>query len=268
MRRLAAWACALPLVAGAAEYRIAAQGADYRVQAAFRHFDGRALQLAFSLPRAAVSDSLREFGYAAPEPGALAKTCAGCTQAQYDQRMLEFYRGRGLRVEREGRSVRLSVDVAAAVARNRPRVRNAAAALDAMAGSDEAVLGAAVAFVQTALAYARPPPVEGGRQILDFYPPPRLLEAGRGDCDSKAALLAAMLASFPGVRMVGVHVPRHYLVGIGRVPRPGEAFVEYDGAPYVLIEASGPAWLPPGQIAETTQSALATMDGVRIDPLF
>ena len=35
--------------------------------------------------------------------------------------------------------------------------------------------------------------------------------------------------------MIVVHVPKHYLVGIARVPRPGDAFIEYRGEPFVLV---------------------------------
>jgi hypothetical protein len=57
-------------------------------------------------------------------------------------------------------------------------------------------------------------------------------------------------------------------VGVARVPRHGDAYIEYKGEPFVLMEASGPAWRPPGFISDTTKAALATMQGVRIDPLF
>jgi len=122
--------------------------------------------------------------------------------------------------------------------------------------------------VQSALPYQRPPDEDGGRDILGFFPPPRALQEGFGDCDTKSALLASILTNFPGTRMIGVHVPGHYLVGIARMPRPGDAFIEYGGEPFVLIEPSGPARLPPGQIGPSTQAALATMSEVRIDPLF
>lgn len=250
----------------------AAEG-GWRVSAQFLNFNQDPLTLEFDLHPDAVRDSRAEFGYSREEVDALLAGCAGCDQAEFDRRAATFYRSRGLSVELQpnGR-LKLAVDVPAVVERNKERLRLLAQALGRIAkerdyGPDQ-TLGAAVAFVQTALRYQLPPPTEDGRNIVGFYPPPRTLELGLGDCDSKSALLAAMLAHFSGVRMVGVHVPKHYLVGVARVPRHGDAFIEYQGEPFVLVEAAGPAWRPPGQISDATRDALRTMQGVRIDPLF
>jgi hypothetical protein len=172
----------------------------------------------------------------------------------------------------EGGVRHLYVDVPAVVERNRPRLRTLAGEFDQLTSgkhyAQDDALGAMITFVQSALPYQKPPEQEGERDILGFYPPLRALEAGFGDCDTKSALLASILTNFPGIKMIGVHVPRHYLVGIARVPRAGDAFIEYRGEPFVLIEASGPGRLPPGTIGQTTQAALETMNEVRIDPLF
>ena len=245
----------------------------YRVTAQFQNFNQDALTLGFDLDGEAIRESLAEFGYAKEEVDALLASCTGCDQAEFDRRSMAFYGSRALAAAKQpdGR-VRLSVDVAAVVERNKPRLRSMARALDRIAkdrdyGPDQ-TLGAAVAFVQTALRYQQPPSQENGRNIVGFYPPPRALELGLGDCDTKSALLAAMLAHFSGIRLIGVHIPKHYLVGVARVPRHGDAYIEYKGEPFVLMEASGPAWRPPGFISDTTKAALATMQGVRIDPLF
>lgn len=229
----------------------------WRVTAEFLNFNQDALKLEFELTPAAVRESLAEFGYAREEIDALLKACTGCDQAEFDRRMAAFYDSRGIAaaMQPNGR-LKLTVDVPAVVERNKPRLKALAAALGRIAkerkyGPDQ-TLGAAVAFVQTALRYQQPPNEEGGRNIIGFYPPPKTLELGLGDCDSKSALLAGMLAHFSGIRMIGVHVPKHYLVG----------------QPYVLMEAAGPAWRPPGSISDATRDALSTMQGVRIDPLF
>lgn len=244
---------------------------DHRFAASYVNYNRDPLQLAFALPGRAVRESMDEFGYSAAEAQTMAREC-GCNQAEFDRLIEEHYRARGLAWRMADGVRRLYVDIPAVVARNRPRVRDLAREFDRLStarkyGPDE-TLGAMVTFVQSALPYQRPPKQEGERDILGFYPPPRTLEAGFGDCDSKSALLAAILTNFPGTRMIGVHVPKHYLVGIARVPRPGDAFIEYGGEPFVLIEPSGPGRLPPGMIAPTTQAALATMQDVRIDPLF
>jgi hypothetical protein len=248
-------------------------GSAWRVSAEFQNFNQDALKLEFELTPDAVRESLAEFGYAKDEIDALLKGCTGCDQAEFDRRAAAFYRSRGISavMQPTGR-MKLTVDVPAVVERNKPRLKSLAAALGRIAkerkyGPDQ-TLGAAVAFVQTALRYQQPPNQDNGRNIIGFYPPPKTLELGLGDCDSKSALLAAMLAHFSGIRMVGVHIPKHYLVGVARVPRHGDAFIEYQGEPFVLMEAAGPAWRPPGSISDATRDALSTMQGVRIDPLF
>jgi hypothetical protein len=270
---LACAASAVPAAPASRYERAEAPGGDHRVTAEFLNFNKDPLKLEFVLEREAVRESLAEFGYAREEIDALLAACTGCDQAEFDRRAAAFYRSRGIAAtpQPDGR-LRLSVDVPAVVARNKPRLLAVARELGRVArernyGPDE-TLGAAVAFVQTALRYQLPPDTENGRTIVGFYPPPRTLELGLGDCDSKSALLAATLAHFSGVRMIGVHIPKHYLVGVARVPRHGDAYIEYQGEPFVLMETAGPAWRPPGMIADTTRDALRTMQGVRIDPLF
>lgn len=266
----------LALVAGASaverDYQrtVDADG-NLRVEARFVNFNRDVLSLPFTVPRQAVLDATAEFGQSRAETQEMARSC-GCTQAEYDRKVEDYYRSRAVSWRTDGGVRRLYVDIPTVVERNRPRLRALAAAFDQLAtgrgyGPDE-TLGAILTFVQSAVLYQRPPDEDGGRDILGFFPPPRTLQEGYGDCDTKSALLAAVLTNFPGMRMIGIHVPRHYLVGIARLPRPGDAFIEYRGEPFVLIEPSGPGRLPPGQIGPTTQAALATMDGVRIDPLF
>jgi hypothetical protein len=259
--------------APAARYERQDARGGWRVSAEFLNFNQDALKLEFELTPDAVRESLAEFGYAKEEIDALLKACTGCDQAEFDRRAAAFYESRGISatMQASGR-MKLTVDVPAVVERNKPRLKALAAALGRIAkernyGPDQ-TLGAAVAFVQTALRYQQPPNEENGRNIIGFYPPPRTLELGLGDCDSKSALLAGMLAHFSGIRMIGVHIPKHYLVGVARVPRHGDAFIEYKGQPYVLMEAAGPAWRPPGNISDATRDALSTLQGVRIDPLF
>ncbi|HUR39701.1 MAG TPA: hypothetical protein VM240_00885 [Verrucomicrobiae bacterium] len=243
----------------------------HRITATFVSFDREPLSLSFSLKPDAVRASMDEFGYSRDDTRSLAASC-GCSQDEYDRKVDDYYRSRLVAWKTNGSNRRLFVDVPQVVERNRPRLRNLAAEFDRLATerkfNHDQTLGAMLTFVQAALAYRRPPEEEGGRDILGFFPPLRALEVGYGDCDTKSALLATILTNFPGTRMIGVHVPRHYLVGIARIPQPGDAFIEYRGEPFVLVEPSGPGRLPPGMIGPTTQAALATMHDVRIDPLF
>ncbi len=246
----------------------------HTIAVAWTDFDRAPESFAFSLDPSASADAIAEFGYSTADLQSLTNACSfeRCAQADLNAREDAYYRDHGLVPTRAGNSVTLAVDIPAEVHRNAARVRPLAIELSRLTkangwGADQQ-LGAMIALTQTAIPYKRPPAEDGGRQILGFYPAPRALEVGSGDCDTKSALIAAVMSNFSASHMVGVHVPGHYLVGIDRIPQPGQAFIQYRGEPYVLIEAAGPALLPPGTIAPNTQAALDSMAGVRIDPLF
>jgi hypothetical protein len=257
-------------------YRAIDTDGRYRVTTRFRTFAGETLSLGFELPAGASRASLREFGIADDELDALLKACMAssrCEQRDFDAQTTRYYRDHALRLRRDaGDRTHLFVDVAQVVQRNRARVRPVAAALRRLAverGHDaQWTIDAAIALVQTGLVYRKPSQHEDGRQILGFYPPPRALARGYGDCDTKAALLAAILQNLTDAPIIGVHVPRHYLIGIAGTPRADQATLHYDGRPFVLVEASGPGRRPPGDIADSTQLALDGMRDVRIDPMF
>lgn len=272
----------IPATAGhrhenAGRYRSALAGdGRYRVNAHFSGFDGEPLSMGFELPADASDASLHEFGISDTELQAVLDRCIAsgpCEQAELDRRTTRYYQAHGLRLRTapDHRS-HLYVDVAQVVRRNRTRVQPVAVALrrlaDARGRDTQWMMNAAVALVQTGLVYRKPSLRENGRQILGFYPPPRALERGYGDCDTKAALLAAILQNLTDTPIIGVHVPKHYLLGIAATPRAGQATLRYGGTRYVLVEASGPGKRPPGDIADTTQLALDNMNGVRIDPMF
>lgn len=272
----------IPAMAGrghdsAGSYRGAvARDGGYRVNTRFSGFDGEPLSVGFELPADASDASLHEFGISDKELQAVLDRCVAsgpCEQAELDRQTTHYYQTHGLRLRTAANQrMHLFVDVAQVVRRNRRRVQPVAAALRRLAESrgrdTQWTMNAAVALVQTGLVYRKPSLREGGRQILGFYPPPRALERGYGDCDTKAALLAAILQNLTDTPIIGVHVPQHYLLGIAGTPQPGQATLRYAGTRYVLVEASGPGKRPPGDIAISTQTALNDASKVRIDPMF
>ncbi|TJY62251.1 hypothetical protein E4T66_08500 [Sinimarinibacterium sp. CAU 1509] len=250
--------------------------ASPRVTAQFNSFGGEALSIDFSLDADAGRKSVREFGISRAEIDALAQRCksdAQCAQAQLSDQIDRYYSEHALRMRfDEKRSMHLYVDVPKVVQRNRTRVQPVAAALRQLArerGQDtQWTLEAAVALVQTGLRYQQPSSQEDGRKILGFYPPPRALEQGYGDCDTKSALLAAILQNLTDAPIIGVHIPGHYLLGVAMEPAPGQTFMHYQGRQYVLVEAAGPAMRRPGEVARATEVALHKREGMRIDPMF
>lgn len=269
----------MPVPAGDGLARYAtALGAEglYRIQADFRSHGGDPLTLNFTLEQAASRASMQAFGISADELDALRRKCisaGNCNQDEFDQRLQRYYREHKLRLRTiPGQRPRLFVDIPEVVRQNRAHVSAVAAALRQL-GSERSrdagwIFDAAVALVQGGLEYRRPSAQDGGRQTLGFYTPPRALEKGYGDCDTKSALLAAILLNLGSPRIIGVHVPDHYLLGVARAPRQGEAYLDYGGEPYVLVEAAGPAQRRPGEVAARTRLALDAGDSIRIDPMF
>lgn len=251
-------------------------GGKYKVTASFRDFNREALSIRFNLDLAASRASLREFGVSNDELDALLRECMAskdCDQQEFDRWTSRYYRDHALRMKDEaGQGSKLYVDVAEVVRRNRGRVKPVAAALRKLASergqNHEWTVEAAVSMVQTGLVYRQPKAAESGRRILGFYPPPLALERGYGDCDTKSALLAAILQNLSETPIIGVHVPRHYLLGVAGTPRAGQSSISYRGQSYVLIEAAGPGQRRPGQVAKATQLALKQGQGIRVDPMF
>ncbi|PJG59109.1 hypothetical protein [Aeromonas cavernicola] len=94
----------------------------------------------------------------------------------------------------------------------------------------------------------------GGRLGKGFLTPRQVLAQNRGDCDSKVTLMAAMLAQlFPTLKQAIVIVPGHALLGVALPAQPGEATLAHGGERYVLLEPTGPALLPVGQIAPASK---------------
>ena len=191
-------------------------------------------------------------------------------QADYDRRINDYLASRGFR---RLNSNTISVDMPLLVKRNGPLLNELARAFETLATKQnydsESLIGAAASMVQTAMVYQEPPVIDDdSRRTGGILQPVTALVRGWGDCDTKTGLLASLLSNWPHMRMVGVSVPGHYLMGVLRIPNKGDLFVEYEGLQYVLIEPAGPAWLVPGTVARTSVALLENQDGYRIDPFF
>lgn len=165
----------------------------------------------------------------------------------------------------------LAADVPGIVKKNVKNLRSVSVSIsDIMKSLDydsNDLLGTTLPMVQTAISYSALPLKREGRMIAGFAPPLEVLLEGRGDCDSKTGLLASILLNWDKVKLVGVGVPGHYLLGFLQHPARGDAFVEYEGLTYVLMEPSGPAWVSPGIISDYTQKWLEARDGVILEEL-
>ena len=242
----------------------------WRVAVQFTNYNGDRLTAAFPVSRVDMDQATEEFGYSKADVDAIYNACRTCDQAEYERRLSDYYQRRGVAVVRSERVMHLSVDMPELVRRNAPRVRAAAMEVERIARDRKydsgATIGAVLSLAQTGIPYFVPPTQEDGKHILGLYVPPQVLGNGIGDCESKTGLVASLLKNFGGVRMIGIKIPSHYLMGIARVPQRGEAFLQHAGEPYVLLEAAGPAWLPPGSVSDHTLALLGTMRDVRVEP--
>ena len=88
-----------------------------------------------------------------------------------------------------------------------------------------------------------------------------------GDCDTKTAVAASLLSNWKDIGVLGVAIPKHYLMAVRQVPRRGDVYIRYKGMPYVLVETAGPAWLPPGRVGDQTKAYLKKHRGMLLEKL-
>lgn len=282
-----------PGSAGQASQRVRQTTELHVVDYSFLNFNQDTISVHFQTKKAALAAYNKEYGYTPRELSELGAwhenarqglyrlaVKAGKSQAQldsalagvkaqYDQKVAEYMQSKACHIYPHNV---VEVDVPIVVKRNALLLQSVSVSLDQVAQSrqydQETLIGAVTSLAQTALVYKVPPDTIGEVHTIGFLPPVTTMVYGWGDCQTKTALLASILANWPSMKMVGVAVPGHYLMAVLRIPGKDEAFVEYNGLQYVLIEPAGPAWLPPGTVAEHTTNLMAASDGFRIDPLF
>jgi transglutaminase-like putative cysteine protease len=115
--------------------------------------------------------------------------------------------------------------------------------------------GLALAFLQT-IPYDRLQK-RGAADGTGFAVPAELLHLNRGDCDSKATALAALMRHFaPEVATALLLLPGHAVLAAELPTKPGDRTVELAGRRLVLMEPAGPATAPIGRIADDSRRLL------------
>jgi len=186
---------------------------------------------------------------------------------EYDQRVKDYLGGHGFRMLK-GNIV--TVDMPGVVRKNSALIKPLSLSFEKIATSRKYrsgdIIGAVLSFVQTAMYYKQPDPVYKEKHTGGVLPPITAVVVGWGDCDTKTGLLGSILTNWAQMKIVGVSVPGHYLMGVLLIPEKGDLFLEYQGLQYVLVEPAGPAWLPPGQVGEETTHLLNSREGYKIEP--
>ena len=91
-----------------------------------------------------------------------------------------------------------------------------------------------------------------------YLPPLSVVANNQGDCDSKTVLMASLIRSLlPDVNMTMVFLPGHALLGVVLPFRNDEQTLDVNGLEYLLMEPTGPAKIPLGEIAISSARAIA-----------
>jgi hypothetical protein len=102
----------------------------------------------------------------------------------------------------------------------------------------------------------------------DFLPGPALLAQNRGDCDSKAVALAAVLKTFTRFRKFAVvTMPGHAILAVDLPAHEGDWTVRSGGRQFVALEPAGPAMAPIGRVGNITAKYLREAREIEIWPL-
>lgn len=185
-------------------------------------------------------------------------------QERFDRAQKEYLANH---LRRRGDEGRIMVDFAAAARAFQEPMRDVAKALQGVpgaAGDDRARVALALAFFQQ-IPYRS---LGDGRRANDFLPGPALLAQNRGDCDSKAVALAAVLRTFvPTRKLAVVTMPGHAVLGVDLPALPGEQTVQAEARQYVLLEPAGPRLSPIGNADPRTAKYLAQAREIEIWPL-
>jgi len=118
--------------------------------------------------------------------------------------------------------------------------------------NDEDIVAAALAFVQR-MPYQSPPDTRAGRFIAGFLPPLEALAAGYGDCDTKAALFAALACTDFGPEIILLKGPDHMLAAVEWDGATSGYVVSAFGKKFLACECSKATW-PPGQISKSVRN--------------
>jgi hypothetical protein len=278
---------------GRAYQKLRRVGAQRVSEYGFTNFNQDKLDVTYRVADAFFRKYNNEYGYRTEDVKALQAKRDASLQASYkyavkarkdqawvnaDAARIETQYKRDLHAYMESRGFLLlpdnttRIDMPAVVKRNGPLLAPLAGSIDRIATRkgyrSMDIIGSVLSLVQTAIAYRQPQAVWKDKHTGGILPPITTLVLGWGDCDTKTALTASLLSNWGQMRMVGISVPGHYLMAVLQIPDKGDMYVEYKGLQYVLMEPAGPAWLPPGRVADTTVALLNGSDGYRIYPFF
>jgi hypothetical protein len=166
-------------------------------------------------------------------------------EKELEAQKIAFLEGRGLRVSGNN----ISVNYGSGVLRNQGRVRPAFEAIQNVRKGANLLdfLSVLLAFVQE-IQYGNPPLIEGQKNILGFWVPPRVLAENYGDCDCKGVTFASLWMNLKKYPVLIMRIPDHMLLALAVPSIIPEGTITVRGLRYTLCEVTGPDKLPPGLI--------------------
>jgi|TARA_R100001530_G_scaffold125669_3_gene94279 hypothetical protein len=92
-----------------------------------------------------------------------------------------------------------------------------------------------------------------------FVPPNQLLYYNQGDCDSKVTLMSSVIKEIIETpKMAIIYLPNHAVFGISISSRSDDISVKHNGVNYILVDVTGPAAMPLGQVGGETEFQVNT----------
>ncbi len=88
--------------------------------------------------------------------------------------------------------------------------------------------------------YGVPPKNFDNKYIGGVFPPPQVFVNKFGDCDSKAVLFCAGVSFFKNTETLLLFETGHVLPAVKGVPKPYDAFYEYQNEKYIMADTAGP----------------------------
>ncbi len=94
--------------------------------------------------------------------------------------------------------------------------------------------------------YGVPPKNFNDKYIGGVFPPPQVFVNKFGDCDSKAVVFCAGVSYFKNTEVVLLYETGHVLPAVKGIPKPYDAFYEYQNEKYIMADTAGPGRNPFG----------------------
>lgn len=135
----------------------------------------------------------------------------------------------------------IQVDYANVIETHMPTMQKTALSFAQIAGSCNWTLGNLIEYVMSftqIMEYMMPPIKQNERLLYGFWAPMESLINGRGDCDTKAALFASIVAHYKNIQPAVITIPGHAFNGlVGWHKRlPQDTVIEYQGQDILLLD--------------------------------